>query len=75
MLLCDVRMTFKAHCTDRLMTDQLLKALNDLEESPWASIKRDGKSLDARGLAQRPVRHQITKHPRRQRQSPQRLHA
>lgn len=35
------------------MTEQLLKALNDLEESPWASVKRDGKALDARGLAQR----------------------
>ena len=28
------------------MTEQLLKALNDLEESPWASVKRDGKALD-----------------------------
>ena len=36
-----------------LITDQLLKALNDLEESPWATVKPDGKALDARALAQR----------------------
>jgi hypothetical protein len=59
MLLRDVRLVFDEHNCDRLVTDQLLKALNDLEESPWASIKRDGKSLDARGLAQRLGRYDI----------------
>lgn len=53
MLLRDVRAVFDEHDSDRLMTDQLLKSLNDLEESPWAGITRDGKALDPRGLAQR----------------------
>jgi hypothetical protein len=58
-LLQDMRSTFDEHGSDRLMTDQILKSLNDLEESPWASIKRDGKALDARGLAQRLGRYGI----------------
>jgi hypothetical protein len=60
MLLHDVRSIFDQHQCDRLVSDQLLKALNDLEESPWASVKRDGKELDARGLAQRLKRYEIT---------------
>jgi hypothetical protein len=58
-LLRDIRAVFDQDRSDRLMTDQLLKALNDLEESPWAAIKKDGKSLDARGLAQRVGRYDI----------------
>jgi Protein of unknown function (DUF3631) len=59
MLLRDVQLVFDEHSCDRLVTDQLLKALNDLDESPWASVKRDGKALDARGLAQRLGRYDI----------------
>jgi hypothetical protein len=59
MLLRDVRAVFDEHNCDRLVTDQLLKSLNDLDESPWAAVKRDGKALDARGLAQRLGRYDI----------------
>ena len=59
MLLQDVRSVFNEHDCDRLVTDQLLRSLNDLEESPWATVKRDGKALDARGLAQRLGRYDI----------------
>jgi hypothetical protein len=59
LLLLDVRSVFEEHHSDRLMTDQLLTTLNDLEESPWAGVKRDGKALDARGLAQRLGRYGI----------------
>jgi hypothetical protein len=59
MLLQDVRVIFDEHNCDRMVTDHLLKALNDLEESPWASVKRDGKALDARGLSQRLGRYDI----------------
>ena len=34
-------------------------SLNDLEESPGASVKRDGKALDAGDLAQRLGRYDI----------------
>ena len=54
-----MRSVFDEHNCDRLMTDQLLKSLNDLEESPWATVKRDGKELDARALAQRVGRYGI----------------
>jgi hypothetical protein len=59
LLLQDTRLVFGDHHCDRLVTDQLLKALNDLDESPWASVKRDGKPLDPRGLAQRLGRYDI----------------
>lgn len=59
MLLQDVRLVFAEQNCDRLVSDHLLKALNDLDESPWASVKRDGKALDARGLAQRLGRYDI----------------
>jgi hypothetical protein len=52
-LLQDVRSIFDQHKCDRLVSEQLLKALNDLEESPWATVKRDGKALDARSLSKR----------------------
>ncbi len=59
LLLRDVRAIFKEHDADRLVTDQLLTDLRGIEESPWASIKRDGKPLDARGLAQRLAKYGI----------------
>ena len=59
LLLKDVRVVFGKRKCDRLGTDQLLNALNNLEESPWASVKRDGKPLDARGLSQRLGRYDI----------------
>ena len=75
LLLRDVRSAFHDHKCDRLMTDELLTSLNALDESPWATVKRDGKALDARGLAQRlgRIRHQITQHSRPWRQGAQRL--
>lgn len=51
-LLADIRSVFAALGDDKLATEQLLKELNDLEESPWNSIRK-GEPLDARGLSTR----------------------
>lgn len=50
-LLADCRRIFTERDVDRITTDQLVEALNDLEESPWSDLR--GKPLDARGLARR----------------------
>jgi 5S rRNA maturation endonuclease (ribonuclease M5) len=47
-LLTDIRAAFGNTAT--ISTEDLLKALNENEESPWGA-RRDGKGLDARGLA------------------------
>lgn len=52
MLLRDVRVVFQNIGTTRLVTDQLLQNLKEIEESPWAVIRK-GEPLDARGLSQR----------------------
>jgi uncharacterized protein DUF3631 len=51
-LLSDIRTVFGARRADRLSTEALLTDLREIEESPWAVIRR-GEPLDARGLAQR----------------------
>jgi hypothetical protein len=48
-LLADLRTVFGD--AEAMSTDAILKALHDLEESPWADLR--GKPLDARGLASR----------------------
>ncbi|HMQ27982.1 MAG TPA: DUF3631 domain-containing protein, partial [Acidimicrobiales bacterium] len=48
-LLTDLRTVFGDH--DRLGTETILKALHDLDESPWSDLR--GRPLDARGLARR----------------------
>lgn len=50
-LLGDVRRVFAGHDSDRLTTEQLVDALVQLEEAPWADLR--GKPIDARGLAKR----------------------
>lgn len=49
MLLRDLRVVFQGH--DRLTTNQILNALHEMDESPWAELR--GKPLDSRGLARR----------------------
>ena len=48
-LLNDLRRAFLN--SDSLLTEKILKSLNELDESPWGNIK--GRPLDARGLATR----------------------
>ncbi|CAN3128576.1 DUF3631 domain-containing protein [Mycobacterium sp. smrl_JER01] len=52
LLLRDIRAAFAAADLDSLTTEQLLLNLNQMEESPWSSIRR-GDPLDSRGLSQR----------------------
>jgi hypothetical protein len=65
LLLADIRTVFNASGGEKLTSDQLLKGLGDLEESPWASIRR-GEPIDARGLANRLAKYGIG--PKAQRQ-------
>lgn len=51
LLLADCRRIFEAQDVDRLTTEKLVDALNELEESPWHDLR--GKPIDARGLARR----------------------
>jgi hypothetical protein len=48
-LLADLRTVFGD--ADHMGTDEILTALHELEEAPWADLK--GKPLDARGLSWR----------------------
>ena len=48
-LLSDLRSIFGLR--DAMPTEEILKTLHELEESPWGDLK--GKPLDSRGLAQR----------------------
>jgi len=50
MLLRDLRSIFGTET--RMSTENILTTLNDLDESPWATIRR-GDPLDARGLSNR----------------------
>lgn len=65
LLLADIRTVFIAGGGEKLTSDQLLKGLGDLEESPWATIRR-GEPIDARGLASRLAKYGIG--PKAQRQ-------
>jgi len=58
-LLADLRDVFGAD-HEYLATEDILKALVEDEESPWADLR--GKPLDARGLARRLARYGV--HPR-----------
>lgn len=49
LLLADLRKIFGDH--DGMATEDILRELHGLEESPWGDLK--GKALDARGLANR----------------------
>jgi 5S rRNA maturation endonuclease (ribonuclease M5) len=57
LLLRDIRTVFlgtadEPQNIDQLTTEQLLSALNRMDESPWPTIRR-GEPLDSRGLSQR----------------------
>lgn len=52
LLLRDIRTAFAEASEDRLTTEQLLHALNRMDEAPWSTIRR-GEPLDSRGLSQR----------------------
>lgn len=50
-LLCDIRRVFQERATDRLTSEELVKALGAMEEAPWGDL--GGKPLDTRMLAAR----------------------
>jgi Protein of unknown function (DUF3631) len=56
-LLADIRTAFDADLADQLATDDLLKRLHAMEESPWGTMPgrgiEAGKPLSARGLGAR----------------------
>jgi len=56
MLLRDLRIVFEH--ADRLFTEQVIENLLKLDESPWADLR--GKPLDARGLARRLGKYDIS---------------
>jgi hypothetical protein len=50
-LLADIRTVFREKKQERLPTKELLKALNDMPDRPWASYNR-GKDMTGNGLAE-----------------------
>jgi hypothetical protein len=61
MLLADIRTVFDATAVSVMKTETLLHHLNEMDESPWGSIR--GNPLDARGLARRLSRYEIRPKP------------
>jgi hypothetical protein len=59
LLLRDIRTVFTEVDADELTTEELLTALNSMEESPWATIRR-GEPLDGRKLSQKLSNYGIT---------------
>ncbi len=53
LLLRDMRTVFTQQGGDRVSSHLALTQLNNMDESPWATISRDGKALNPRGLSQR----------------------
>ncbi len=64
MLLRDIRAVFHRLDARNFVTDQLITNLKEIEESPWAVIRK-GEPLDARGLAQRLRKYGIEPKPLR----------
>jgi hypothetical protein len=60
-LLTDLKEVFGNQ--DRLSTEDILKALCELDESPWADMR--GKTLDSRGLSQRLGKYDVGPKPLR----------
>jgi hypothetical protein len=52
LLLTDLQKVFEASADDKLPTEDILAALNKMDESPWAAIRR-GEPMDSRSLANR----------------------
>ncbi|MGH3968894.1 MAG: DUF3631 domain-containing protein [Mycobacterium sp.] len=63
LLLRDIEKVFEGR-EDKLVTGDLLAALNKMDESPWATIRK-GEPLDARGLAYRLGKYGIGSKPLR----------
>jgi Protein of unknown function (DUF3631) len=59
LLLGDIRTVFREDGRDKLPTTDLLTALNNMDESPWATIRK-GNPLNARSLANRLGRYGIS---------------
>lgn len=62
LLLRDMRTVFSKHGSDRVTSHVALIELNGMDESPWATVSRDGKQLNPRGLAQRLGKYSIQSH-------------
>jgi hypothetical protein len=58
-LLADLRVVFNG--VDRLSTETILAALTAMDESPWGDLR--GKPLDARGLARRLAKYDVSSKP------------
>jgi hypothetical protein len=63
-LLADIRTAFDNQNTDKLVSDQLVHALCNIDEAPWRTIRK-GEPLDARGLALRLSKYGIGSKPQR----------
>jgi hypothetical protein len=48
-LLRDIQFVFQERATDRIFSEDLVAALNEMEEAPWGDLR--GKPLDKRSLA------------------------
>jgi hypothetical protein len=55
---------FRESARDKMPTTDILAALNKMDESPWATIRR-GEPLDARGLSYRLGKYGIGPKPQR----------
>lgn len=64
LLLSDLRKVFDAHSEEKLPTEDILTALNEMDESPWGSIRR-GDPMDSRSLANRLGKYGIGSKPQR----------
>lgn len=51
LLLADCRRIYTDRGVDRLTSEQIVEALNGLDESPWGDLR--GKPIDTRGVAKR----------------------
>lgn len=63
-LLADIKAVFDTIRDDKLTTEQLVKGLCDLEESPWRNVRK-GEPLDPRSLAVRLSKYGIGSKPQR----------
>jgi hypothetical protein len=64
LLLRDLQRVFDASADDKLPTEDILAGLAEIDESPWATIRR-GEPIDSRGLASRLGKYGIGSKPQR----------
>ncbi|WP_163890021.1 DUF3631 domain-containing protein [Mycolicibacterium hippocampi] len=65
LLLKDLLTIFKKHEQPYIGSGSVLTELNEVEESPWASFKKNGDPIDARALARHLRRYGIESHDQR----------